>query len=247
MYFSKSTISASVVAVLLLIFSVIVFQTQGAPAEATQQGEKSMKVLAHEDLVKRYPTADVDEVPPADATKRAALRQRQARYNDIPFGTPGAEDEAVAYVPEGRFDFPALPVNESDVIVIAQVTNANAHPSENKKNVFSEFETRVDEVLKGSDLVTRSSMVIVERLGGYLKYRNGRKVLFFIPGYGMPEVGTRNVFFLKDLRPGFSIVTAYELNPNGVLALDQSKHFRQFNGQSESTFLTTLRDAIRSR
>lgn len=246
MYISKSTFFVFAGVVFIMTLSVTVFKSQGGSARPTQESVTSAKVLNHEDLVKRYPIADFDEVLSPDLTKRAALKQRQERYNDIPFGTPGPEDEAVAYIPEGRFDFPALPINESDVIVVGQVASSKAHRSENKKNVFSEFEVRVDEVLKGNNVVSESSMIIVERLGGYLKYPNGRKVLLFIPGFGMPAVGTRNVFFLKNLSPGFSIVTAYELNPNGILALDQSKQFRQFHGQSEATFLTTLRNAIPS-
>lgn len=244
MYISKSTFFVFAVVVLVMTLSVTVFRSQGGPARPAQKGDASKKPIDHEELVERYPTADFDEVPPTDQTKRAALKQRQARYNDVAFGTPGPEDEAVAYIPEGRFDFPALPVNESDVIVVGQVAGSSAHMSENKKNVFSEFEIRVDEVFKGNNVVTLSSMIIVERLGGYLKRPNGPKALLFIPGYGMPEVGTRNVFFLKNLSPGFSIVTAYELNPHGVVALDQSKQFLQFNGQSEATFLTALREAI---
>ena len=42
-------------------------------------------------------------------------------------------------IPEPHFTFPALPVAESDLVVIGTVGAGQAHLSENKKNVFSEF------------------------------------------------------------------------------------------------------------
>lgn len=244
MHIVRSAFSIFAAVVFTVLISVTLITSQQVQTKPNQESVKGLKVLDHEDLFKRYPTADFNEPLSPDLAKRAALKQRQARYSEKHFGTPDPKDEAIAYIPEPLFDFPGLPVNESDVIVIGQVASSMAHLSENKHSVFSEFEIRVDEVFKGDGLVTRSSMIIVERLGGFVKYPDGHKLLFFIPGLGMPEVGTRNVFFLKDHSPGFSVITGYELNPHGILALDQSAQFRQFHGQSEATFLSTLRAAI---
>jgi hypothetical protein len=245
MRISKSTVLVFAIVVLVMMLSVTVFKSESGSAKSTQENVSTIRSLSHDDLVKRYPTADFDEPLSPDPAKRAALKQRQIRNNDISFGQPGPQDEAVAYIPEGRFGFPGLPVNESDTIVVGLVSSSRAHRSESRQSVFSEFEVRVDEVLKGqSGSVTESSVITVERAGGFLKYPGGRKVLFFIPGYGMPEVGTRNLFFLKNVNEGLRIVTIYELTPNGVLALDQSKQFKEFQGEKEETFLATLRKTI---
>ena len=44
---------------------------------------------------------------------------------------------------EGGIEFPALPVAESNVIILGRVTSAEAHVSENKKNVYSARNTKV--------------------------------------------------------------------------------------------------------
>ena len=63
----------------------------------------------------------------------------------LAFSHPGPNHVSVAFLPEWQFNFPALPVAQSDAIVIAEVLNAEAHRSEVKLNVFSNFEVRVDE------------------------------------------------------------------------------------------------------
>jgi hypothetical protein len=99
-------------------------------------------------------------------------------------------------------------------IVIGAVSNAQAHRSKNKLNVFSNFEVRVDEVLKGSNL-TAGSVINVQRTRGLVKYPNGPKVLFRLIGNGVPAVGARYAFFLKAIDDDYSTLTAYELGTEG--------------------------------
>jgi hypothetical protein len=62
---------------------------------------------------------------PTDPVKKAKLKKQQQRYNkDAPFSHPGPKDAEVAFLPEAQFDFPALPVSRSDVIVVGEVLNA---------------------------------------------------------------------------------------------------------------------------
>ena len=60
----------------------------------------------------------------------------------------------------------------------------------------------------------------------------------------MPETGTRNVFFLKTVGKGFRIVTVYELTAEGVLPLDVSNQFQRFHGETEASFINTIRQTI---
>ena len=229
----------------VMTLSVTVFRYSPNSAQSDQPRVRPGKQLTHDELVKRYPTAEFDDPEPADPAQRAALKARKLRNNEPTFGEPSLEDGAIGWFPEKNFDFPALPVNESDMIVVSQVLGARAHRSENKRSVFSEFDVSVDEVLKGQSFtVNGPKVIVIERTGGYVRYPGGRKVLFFVQGYGMPTVGTRNVFFLKAVNSGFRIVTVYELNPDGVLPLDLANQFQRFQGEKESVFLDTLRQAI---
>lgn len=231
----------------VMTLSVTVFKRSPTSAQSQQQGVRPGKQLSHDELVKRYPTAELDDPEPADPTQRAALKARKLRNNEPTFGEPSPEDGAIGWFPENNFDFPALPINESEVILVGQVLGARAHRSENKLNVFSEFDVSVDEVLKGKSFIANGpKVIIVERTGGFLRYPNGRKVLFFVEGYGVPNVGTRNVFFLKAVTNGFRIVTVYELGLDGVSPLDLAYQFERFQGEKVSVFLDTLRQAITS-
>lgn len=165
------------------------------------------------DREERFPIVESEEVEPSDPIKRAKLRKQKQRYdNDAPFRHPGPNHGEVAFRPEWQFNFPALPVAKSDVIVIGEVLNAEAHRSENKLNVFSNFEVKVEEVLKGASLTT-GNVIKVQRLGGFVNYPNGKKVLFRLVGNGMPAVGARYAFFLKVLDEDYSILTGYEFDP----------------------------------
>lgn len=246
MHITKTTWFVFGCVLVVMTLSVTVFKDSPSSAQSDQSRVRPGKQLTHEELVKRYPVAEFDDPEPADPTQRAALKQRKLRNNEEhTFGEPSSEVGAIGWFPENNFDFPALPINESDVIVVGQVLGARAHRSENKLNVFSEFDVSVGEVMKGQSFtVNEPKVIVVERTGGYVRYPNGRKVLFFVQGYGMPNVGTRNVFFLKVVDQGFRVVTIYELGPDGVLPLDLSNQFQRFQGEKESVFLDTLRRAI---
>jgi hypothetical protein len=242
MKIDKSTYFVFLVVVAVMTLSVTVFKG-GIPAQTQQQNTNARKLPRYVDNTDRYPVVDAEETLPNDAPKLARLKKRQNRNNGIIFANPNPKTGGVTIAPEPLFNFPGLPVTESDVIVIGQVLDAQAHRSENKKNVFGDYEIRVDEVLKGSG-VSGGTTITIERVGGFVKYSDGRKVLFNLMAHGAPAVGARYVFFLNTLDEDYSILTGYELGPSGIAPLDQSQQFFTYAGQNETSFLNTLRDVI---
>ena len=242
MQLSKSTYFVLIAVIAIMTLSVTVFKPERGSVTGQQNvRQTSVPLYDRED---RYPVVESEEGEPSDQVKRAKLKRQKQRYDkDAPFSRPGPKDVEVAFLPEWQFNFPALPVANSDVIVIGEVLNAEAHRSENKLNVFSNFEVKVDEVLKGSNL-TAGRVINVQRIGGFVNYPNGQKVLFRLVGNGMPAVGSRYVFFLNVLDEDYSILTGYELGPEGVMPLDNSRQFETYRRETESDFLKTLRDAI---
>ena len=74
------------------------------------------------------------------------------------------------FLSEGAMDFPALPVDESGYILMGRVTNAEAHLSENKKNVYSEFTVSIEKVFKtANSSIIEGSEITIDRIGGYVK------------------------------------------------------------------------------
>jgi len=242
MQLSKSTYFVFIVVITIMTLSVTVFKSDKSSVTGQQNVRQTNVPLYDRD--DRYPIVESDEIEPSDPAKRAKLNRQKQGYNkDAPFSRPGPKDAEIAFRPEWQFNFPALPVDQSDALIIGEVLNAEAHRSENKLNVFSNFEVKVDEVLKGSNL-TAGSVINVQRIGGFVNYPNGKKVLFRLVGNGMPAVGSRYVLFLTALDEDYRILTAYELAPGGVMPLDNSRQFETYQGKSEADFLKVLRETV---
>jgi hypothetical protein len=180
--------------------------------------------------------------------RRLPEKEKQKRHNNFRFvaKNPQPWQQESVFVPEGNFDFPALPVNKSQLIVVARVGETSAHLSEHKMNVYSEFSVVVMTVLKTSRKeVTENSVLTIERLGGYVKYPNGQKILFRISGWNMPKVGSEYLFFLNSRNMiDWEIVTAYEITDAGVLPLDESSQFEAIKGTSSANILKQVRGLI---
>ena len=196
----------------------------------------------------RFPTADYVETDLTDPKKNQARKEKKLRKNSYPLvarNPPDWQTESVASN-EGELDFPALPVVESAYIVLGKVTSAEAHLSENKKTVYSEFSVSVERVFKtASNSVSAGTEIVVDRIGGSVKHPNGHTVLYRISGMSMPLTGERYLLFLTSTNhQDLSILTAYELGVNGVIPLDEWPHFEKFRGVTEESFIQNLRDAL---
>lgn len=219
------------------------------PSKQTQsaQDESNEKWRQREaEAKKQFPTAEFDEQEPSDIQKRIALRRKKARYNKFRLvaKNPGPDSGGAGWVPEGQFDFPALPISQSDVIVVGEVVDAQAHLSEDKSNVYSEFTIHISNVYKSPRALPEQ--ITIERIGGYVKYPDGRKLLYQIVSTGMPRVDGKYMLFLKSIPQSedFTILTGYELGPQGVSPLDSSGQFEVFRGYAESSLLTDLSNSL---
>lgn len=243
MLISKSTYLVFVVVVMIMTLSVTVFNGGNDTATNNQNDRRpNTRIYERRD---RYPVAEFEEVEPNDPVKRAKLKKQKQRYDkDAPFRNPRPNHTEIAFRPEWQFDFPGLPIAKSEVVVIGEVLKAEAHRSNNKLNVFSNFEVKVHEVLKGSNL-SAGRVINIQRIGGFVNYPNGQKVLFRLSGNGMPVVGSRYAFFLNVIdEEDYSLLTGYEFDGEVVAPLDNSAQFKVYEGHSQADFLKALRDAI---
>lgn len=214
------------------------------PTTAGQQNRADYKKVNE-----RFPTADYDEQDLPDPDKNAKRKAKQKRYNDGDWvdsrGDPGVDEAALTLEP--HFIFPALPVAESEIVVVGTIGTAQAHLSESKRNVFSEFTVTVEDVLKSKiQGVKQGSVLTIDRVGGHVKYPNGHKILYRITGLNMPQVGGRYLLFLtsKHNNADISILTAYQLTPNGAIPLDEPYHVASLTGVTEVDILQRVRNLI---
>ena len=194
----------------------------------------------------RFPTVDYNELDSSDPEKKA----KKKRYNDGNWvysnvRPPIGEN---IFTPEPHTTFPALPVAESDMVVVGTVGSGQAHLSDNKKNIFSEFTLIVQEVLKSKTSgIGQGSVLSVDRIGGHVVYPNGHKVLYRVAGVNMPQIGSRYLFFLtsKHNKEDLSILTGYELTEAGAVPLDeQLTEVAALTGVSERDILQRVRGLI---
>jgi hypothetical protein len=152
-------------------------------------------------------------------------------------------------IDEGLVQTPTLPVTQSAYIVLGEVKTAEAHVSENKKNVYSEFTVLVRQVLKTAiSSIIEGTEITVDRLGGFVTYPNGRTVLYRLSGSNMPAVGERCLFFLTSPNnQDLIILTAYRLDTTGVTPLDDSPQFEKFRGLTEDVLIQNVRDSLAKR
>jgi hypothetical protein len=201
------------------------------------------------ELRNNYLTVDFDEQDSADPVKRAAQRARKQRHNNaaIVSKTPSPKDREVASLPEGLFDFPALPVAQSDLVVLAHVNQAEAHMSEDKGNVYTEFELYLLEVFKSNGVQRLPSQsIMAERQGGYVRYPGNQKILYRVVKNGMPRIGGRYLLFLRAIpnSDAYQILTGYEIGPEAVSPVDLSAQFEIYRDNDEASFLKTVRETI---
>jgi hypothetical protein len=228
------------------IFLSVVRHPKPIPTATTSQKNRD----DYKKINERFPTADyIDKQDLPDPEKNAKRKEKQKRYNDndLVFSNvePGVDEAALTLEP--HLTFPALPVAESEIIVVGTVGTAQAHLSENKRNVFSEFTLVVEDVLNSKiQGVAQGSVLTIDRVGGHVKYPNGQRVLYRITGLNMPQIGGRYLLFLslKHNKEDISILTAYRLTPNGAIPLDELHQVESLTGVTEVEILQRVRNLI---
>lgn len=208
----------------------------------------------------QLPQIDHDGPEPIDAEKRSKRRNKSARYDkklhvyEPPSPRPGIVHETLI-INDWEVGLPAIPVDRSDAVVIGEVTDTQAHLSNDKTGVYSEFVICVSEILKNDQHVPLSSggLIAAERLGGRVRFSSGRVLPVRVMGQGMPRLGRRYLLFLKryEQEDGYQILTGYELRSGQVTPLDGVKNsggskwkFDVYKGAQEPAFLKEVREAI---
>jgi hypothetical protein len=197
----------------------------------------------------RFPTTDYNAPEPTNPSDKAKQSKRNKHYDGrhLVARHPYDDTTAVSVHDDAFMALPALPIAESGVILIADVLNSEAHLSNDKLGVYSEFNVQVDRVLKGSvPTLSQSNLISVSRFGGIVQYPSGPTVHYFIQMQSMPAVGKKYLFFLKATEDldGFEIVTGYDIGPAQVTPLDFNSTFNTFKGKSTADFLEAVRNAI---
>ena len=141
---------------------------------------------------------------------------------------------------------PALPVAESDAVLVGTIKDSRGYLTEDKAGAYSEYSVEVTETLKGPARLT-GSQIIADRIGARVILPKGRTILYWDPQKGTPEIGHRYVLFLKYDPDGddYPIITGYELINGHATPLDRDQTFAIFDGNEETAFFDLVRSRVK--
>lgn len=247
-----------VVVILMLVITLtnlaISFYSQ---ARRDSRQDSSRDLERSERSKSRFPIADYEATAPVEPDKRAKRVARNERHNNSMQGVHGGADEKATWVTESvehndwETKVSQIPTEQSDLVLVGEVMDANAYVSGDKNGVYSEFNVRVEETIKNRTGFTIQSggLVSVEREGGRVRYPSGQIIWFRVSSQDMPEVGHRYVFFLKRVdEDSLSIITGYELQGGIAHPLDSgSSKFGFYEGTDEASFLNIVRKDIKTK
>lgn len=224
-----------------------IFRKREFFANASVQNQK--KIERYNRTKQAFPTAEFDEPPAVDPKINQLRAEKRKRYDDtlnlVSTKPQPGEAESIT-TSEGFFNFPALPVKESNIVVTGVVLESMAHLSANKKAIFSEFKIAVQSVFKKTDAeILEGTVITADRIGGYVKYPNGQTVLCRIVGLNMPHIGSRYLFFINpNKKHDYTILTAYELTLEGVYPLDWASQGQVLEGITEAELEKKVRTLL---
>jgi len=150
---------------------------------------------------------------------------------------------------------PALPVAQSDAVVLGEVIDRRASLTEDRTGVYSEFSVLLNTVFKDAQgLLAPGGVLQVSRPGGAVRFASGKVQRYTISKLGYPKQGRQYVLFLKrDEEGDFYILTGYELRKDKVSPLDGGGadprgelQFGVYRGASRESFLGELTTALQT-
>jgi hypothetical protein len=205
--------------------------------------------------VDRGPISTQSDASTLDAPHR---HDRNSKYDNPNQRDQITEDSWPSYMelPFTHIHKDPLPVGKSDAIVIGTITRAHSFLSNDKKDIYSEFQLLVKSVLKseGDANISVGSTIDIERYGGQIRLPSGKTVVRGRADEPMPVPGGQYVVFVRYSQIGddFSIVTAYRIVGTRVYWLDgptdpkHPKFLPQAKDKNETQFLNNLRALISS-
>jgi hypothetical protein len=252
MYKQKKIIITAMTVLVAISSAFLISSRTGGQAPVGQSNKAQPDIeQMRKDLRKQFPTARYDKPEEHDLGLRAKRQMAGKRYEDagglVDSTLPIAEDEERMLINDEYLSVPAIPVKESELIVIGKVLEAAAHLSNNKKTVYSEFTVQIDEILRDTTgSIKKDGSVTVDREGGFVEYKNGLSRLHRIGGLLMPQVGRKYILFLRNREkgPNYEIINGYELKDGGVINLTGSTETISYVGMDQAVLLSKVRKAL---
>src|SRR5215475_6592138 len=215
-YGRRFTIVASLLA---LTFALILAAWSGSVTRGFNPQEASKQQTTPQDNV---PILDVQQAEKNGSDQLKGRKRRQSLRQHRAIGELPANVEPLPFSAHALVRLPALPVEQSDVIILGKVTDRRAILTDDKLGIYSEFSISISEIFKDDLSVFFIDQVITaSRPGGAIRFPSGRIQRYTVSRQGYPQQDKVYVLFLKrDEEGDYSIQTGYEVNGTVVQPLD---------------------------
>jgi hypothetical protein len=243
-------------ALLLVALSVGTIVTINSQTQTSKQQDKSATKEIDDEAT---PIVDFNVANLNIDQSRINKNARYDKYSFVESEPPPNAGEVIQFPGENDRELD-MPVEESDLIIEGQVTDSKAFLSNDKSGIYSEFTIAVSKVLKntaGDSSIKANENMVVERLGGRVRYPSGKIIRYVMSGLGSPSINSKYLFFLtKTKENAYRILTGYEFKNDKVFALDGARTFRRsvekkvfdnHNGRDYESFVNEIKKAIENR
>jgi len=193
-----------------------------------------------------WPLLDYTVSQPDDPQRKA----RSKKHDKSEFRVhPDDPSENTTLVDAIDSNLPALPVTQSNAVLIGEVLNAQAYLSDDRTGVYSEFTIRVSDIIKSDWDVKIGNLIEVDRDGGRVKFPSGKTHWYSVDKENMPNTGRRYVLFVtrQNELGALHLLTGYELREGKVFPLDDLPQFAAHTAQDETSFMNAVRAALAKR
>jgi hypothetical protein len=151
----------------------------------------------------QYSVGPITDYSAAQPDYRDVLRFRRGeRYNspNSPLPELGDQSDSQLFAEDtGNYYRDPMPFSHSDAVVVGNITSGQAYLSNDKRDVYSEFQIIIQEVLKepSARQIGPGDSIAVERYGGAIRLPSGKALIRGITEFSMPLVGKRYLLFLR--------------------------------------------------
>lgn len=240
-----------VVCVALTFALALAAWSGSANQSSTPQEANRQEVTPENDLpvldLKHAETTGSDQLK---GRKRGQSFRERTRIEELRAGV-----EPLPVAAHGRQFLPALPIEQSNAIVLGKIANRRAVLLDDRLGIYSEFSIKISEIFKddlGGFFIDQ--VITASRPGGAVRFPSGKiqKYTFSLQGY--PQQDQVYVLFLKRDEEGYySILTGYEVNGSVVQPLDGRRNlpknepdlqFGIYRGVSLESFRNALKKAL---
>ena len=253
----KRQLMSAILGLIIVAIALAALQGQSQRPSKTEQYDDSS-----------YPVTDYAASEPVEPEQRLLRHARGRHHNNADpvlrpdqiqrFTITELSESGFGGFPTHAKPEPALPVAQSDAIIKGEVTQARAYLSQDKTDIYSEFDVALSNVFSNRIAVQLfpNSSIIVERSGGAVRFASGKIVRRGFDGKPLPRLGRRYLMFLKYIEDSqdYSLITAYELQGGKVFPLDglsvggspipELAQHQKYGEESEGEFLAAVREAI---